>query len=847
MKNQHFTHLFLVSFMVLVQLSNTQDAGGVTEFHVGVILDMETWVAKVSNSCMYMALSDFYSTHADYKTRLVLHTEDSKSDVLGAAFAAMELIKDYEVDVIMGPQRSDQTEFVVDLGSKLHIPVISFSATIPSIYSRSNYFIRTTPDDHTQVKAIASIAQAFRWRQVILVHEDTDYGNRLVPYLINAFQETNTRIACRKAISPSATDDQISVELKELVAMQTSIFVVHMSASFGAEFFLKAKARGMMDAGYVWIITNGLMNVLESMKSNIISSMQGVLGVNPYSQRSNKVESFTSRWRRKFIEDNPDVLDAEMITFGLQAYDSTWALAMAAERIEGLKSSLKDENSTKFLGMKVSQTGPKLLEEIKKTEFEGLSGDFLLVDGQLKPAAIQILNVIGKGGREIGFWTLDQGISREFPFRSDRTYSTSAESFRGIIWPGETTNVPKGWVIPMDGKLKIGVPVHDGFRELVNVTRDPYTNATKVTGYCIDVFIAAIESLDYSIPYEFVPIEREDGSYNDLIDQVYNQSYDAVVGDVTITANRSLYVDFSFPYTDGGVWMIVPLQQPENTKSKWTGLQSTVRTVGFIILIIFIIALLSLSVLEGGLEGIFSTASSHQFIGEVSNALSTISPEYKKKFVSFLSMLTAVLWIFLIIALTVNCMVTLSSMFTIEQLEVTVADFNDLREKGDYVGYRRGSFVYDVLKRSHFDESKLKSYSSPEECHDLLASGSENGGVSAVFDEMPYISIFLSKYCSQYTKVGPTHKTDGYGFVFPLGSPLVSDMSNAVLGVTEGNKLNDIINTWFPPNKTCSEERRWTIPSSTNRTSLLWIIICVVLLSYIFTSSCMVKKKQKQS
>ncbi|KAL5699280.1 hypothetical protein ACHQM5_030208 [Ranunculus cassubicifolius] len=176
----------------------------------------------------------------------------------------MDLLEHLEVQVIIGPQRSSQTEFIVDVGYKAQIPVISFSATIPSIYSRSRYFIQTTPDDHTQVNAIASITQAFRWRKVILIHEDSDYGNRLVPHLIDAFQDTNTLISYRRAISTYASDDQIIEELKELVRMQTSVFIVHMSATFGGQFFQIAKQVGMMTEGYVWIITNGIMNVLET-------------------------------------------------------------------------------------------------------------------------------------------------------------------------------------------------------------------------------------------------------------------------------------------------------------------------------------------------------------------------------------------------------------------------------------------------------------------------------------------------------------------------------------------------------------------------------------------------------
>ncbi|KAL4298271.1 hypothetical protein GQ457_12G019310 [Hibiscus cannabinus] len=37
-------------------------------------------------------------------------------------------------------------------------------------------------------------------------------------------------------------------------------------------------------------------------------------------------------------------------------------------------------------------------------------------------------------------------------------------------------------------------------------------------------------------------------------------NYDAVVGDVTIVANRSLFVDFTLPYTESGVSMLVPIR-----------------------------------------------------------------------------------------------------------------------------------------------------------------------------------------------------------------------------------------------------------------------------------------------
>lgn len=50
------------------------------------------------------------------------------------------------------------------------------------------------------------------------------------------------------------------------------------------------------------------------------------------------------------------------------------------------------------------------------------------------------------------------------------------------------------------------------------------------------------------------------------------QALDAVVGDVTITSNRSQYVDFTLPYTELGMGMVMPIETGK-TKSMWVFLE----------------------------------------------------------------------------------------------------------------------------------------------------------------------------------------------------------------------------------------------------------------------------------
>ncbi|XP_034684069.1 glutamate receptor 2.8-like [Vitis riparia] len=141
-------------------------------------------------------------------------------------------------------------------------------------------------------------------------------------------------------------------------------------------------------------------------------------------------------------------------------------------------------------------------------------------------------------------------------------------------------------------------------------------------------------------------------------------------------------------------------------------------------------------------------------------------------------------------------------MLTVQQLNPTITDINELIKKGKRVGYQYGSFVYEFLIKSmKFDESNLVKYESPEELDELFSKG----GITAAFDEIPYMKIFLAKYCSKYTAVGPTYKFDGFGFVFPKGSPLVADVSRKVLSVTEGTKLLEFEKAWFGQTTSCPE------------------------------------------
>ncbi|GJS00401.1 glutamate receptor 2.8-like protein [Tanacetum coccineum] len=752
-----------------------------TEVGVGVILDIETSLGKMSRSCISMALHDFYQQHDNYTTMIVPHFRDSKQNNVEAASAAIDLLKNDQVMAILGPMTSSQAEFVIEIGNRSKVPIIS-QATSHSLSTSDNpYFIRVAHDSSSQLEAIAEVVKHFEWREVVFVYEDGEYGRSLYSDVMLTF---GTKLMYHTVLYPSSSDDWILKELYKLKTMQTRVFIVHALPSLATRFFKKVNEAGMMEEGYVWIITEVLTSRLHSLDRNDIDSMHGVLGVKSYVPTSNKLTNFERRWKRDFQIQNPDDDVTELDMFRIWTYDTVFALAMALEKVGneiGTSFQRKHKSTTDFDAIGTSEMGPRILPWIQNIRFIGLSGDFHVANGQLQSSIYQIVNIIGTGKNTIGYWTPKSGILKKLNHES--------KGLKAITWPGDSHVVPIGSEIPTSDEnlLRVGVPAIGGFvDEFINAYTDPQTQQVSATGFCVDVFKAVVDVLPYPVKYRFIPFVSLDGkissgSYDDLLQTLSHGKFDAVVGDVTILANRWDHVDFTLPFTEAGVAMIVPIK--DERKSAWIFMKPLEKKVWI-----------------NNRKAFFI----YQDLW--------CGYEHREKLISNLSRFVVIVWVFVVLVLTSSYTASLTSMLTVQQLRPTYTDVSELRNKGELVGYRNGSFVFGMLKKMNFDDSKLKGYSTYEQFDTALKKGSQNGGVSAIVDELPYIRSFLSKYCTKYEITGPIYNTAGFGLAFPKGSPLVPDFSRAVLQVTEEQMMN-ISKQWFEEAASCIQQREPTVTS----------------------------------
>ncbi|KAK2997153.1 hypothetical protein RJ639_024958, partial [Escallonia herrerae] len=84
----------------------------------------------------------------------------------------------------------------------------------------------------------------------------------------------------------------------------------------------------------------------------------------------------------------------------------------------------------------------------------------------------------------------------------------------------------------------------------------------------------------------------------------------------------------------------------------------------------------------------------------------------------------------------------LSSIFTVDQLQPI--EPSEIKS----VGYQEGSFVGDLLPKKYGHHVSLKAYTAIDQYHEALM----NKSVDVIYDELPYVNLFLHKHGSNYTK-----------------------------------------------------------------------------------------------
>ncbi|XP_042753247.1 glutamate receptor 1.4 [Lactuca sativa] len=725
---------------------------------MGIILDMESPIGKSIHSCITMAISDFYALNHSYKTRIVLHTRDSEGDPVKALSAVDHLLKNAKVQAIIGPETYLPSKLLSLFADKAEVPIFSFASSS----SRENpYLFQIKQDESIMAKSIAALVKSFNWRNVIFIHEDTEDGREILPYLAESLQDKNICISYRSAISASATHDSITQELRKIMTFHTTVIILHVSPSLASSLILNAKRLEMVSEGYAWILTEKTVDLLRSTNFTVIESSQGALGFRSYVPPSDRLHILTTKWHNFFYGNNFTSITKEVPVPALWAYDTIWALAESVEKVG------------------VPHNGSMLLHEVLKIRFKGITGDFQLSEGKVLSNGYEIMNAVDNGERRVGYWTLSKGIRRAHPhINIDRLYPSLGSE--AVVWPGGSTTAPKGWVLRAtpSKKLKFGVQNINNFKYFMDIDHDVEKNVTTATGFSADVFYTCICALPYKVPYTFISFDNV--SIDDLVQKVYNEEIDAVIGDSTILANRSEYVDFTATYTDLGVGTLVRIKK----KDVWFFLKPL---LDIYLCLVAIGSLIFNALVVWAIERMNPDSKVSRGTVSPTSFLLTILFAQRDNLSRNLSKFIMFIWFIVLLVLFTSYDAFLTSLLTVEQ-------FESASERG-IVGFHGGDFMKGVtVNNLHFENWNHRPYYSYEAYAHAL---SKDGEADAIVDEIPYIKMFLSRYPGDYALVSSQPITSGFAFIFQKGSPLVEDLSREIARIRLDGTLRSLENKWY--------------------------------------------------
>lgn len=442
-----------------------------------------------------------------------------------------------DVIAILGPQSSVVAHIISHVANELQVPLLSFGATDPTLSSlQFPFFVRTTQSDLYQMAAVAEVVDHYGWREVITIYVDDDYGRNGVSALDDKLAERRCKISYKAGIPPGSEvkrGDILDILVK-VAFMESRVIVLHVNPDSGFMVFSVAQYLGMMGNGFVWIATDWLSSVLDStfpLHMDTMNSMQGVLVLRQHTADSDRKRAFITRWNK--LTDR----SLGLHSYGLYAYDSVWLLAHAIDEffkqggvisfsLDSRIRSAEGSSNLNLEAMSIFNDGTHLLQNILQSDLVGLTGPMRFnSERSLVLAAYDVLNVIGTGVRQIGYWSNYSGLSTVPPetlYGRPPNRSAVNQKLYSVIWPGETLVKPRGWVFPNSGKqLRIGVPIRVSYREFVSQVQG--TEGTDLfKGFCIDVFTAAVNLLPYAVPYRFVPFGdgRENPSYTELVNLI---------------------------------------------------------------------------------------------------------------------------------------------------------------------------------------------------------------------------------------------------------------------------------------------------------------------------------------
>ena len=771
------------------------------------------------------------------------------------AFANIEAV--YEqiyngASAIIGPMTSFTVKATQPLCTGFHVPQLSPYATDPSFdFSPEsyNYLVRMSPSDAIENRAQADFISYFNWTRFAVLTSRNDYGlNGLAVFKDIASHKGWSLVAVESyQVFNNISLVNATKQLFHIRSRGARIVVLNAVASHVRVILRQASDLGMID-GWVWFVSNGAFS-FDGLYDNgqaIPGYLQGIVGVRHSFGRGTEYESFVNMWQASGHQKATlgkvaavgHTFDAVLVT--ARAIHSMLLDGKNITASEGLTLSVHRGNTANS----VNHIGEMLLDYISKVNTSGVM-DHLAFDANRHPvrANFDIVNLRSYGFNKVGTWNVLNGLVME--------------NETEILWSSGKTDVPSDTANSLVNQSLVIVTIEEV--PFVSKLNHPSDEGKYIlSGYCIDLLNKLQEKLRFSYEIYLVP----DGNYgaqdpiskewNGMVREILQGKAHLAMASFTISSERQKVIDFTQPYMDLGLTVLVKTINDEEDVFRFL---HPFKTELWLMIGIT-------SVLVGVFLWFFSTFSPFGFYGRcVQIAHHKVPEEHLKRRntlrlsnsiwstiaylgqsagslhpVSSSGRITVTVWWLAILIFISSYTANLAAVLTMKRFSSPIRSIEDLASQN--------AIPYGTVKNSQpqsfFESSIVPSFVTMWQYmkyhHTLVKSSQEgiervkNENYAFVWDSITLEHTTHTVECGTLTTTGNLFGKIGYGLGLPKDSRYTQQFNQAILKLRQTGFMDILEQRWLYSRKRCNEKGH-TARYSDSQLSLadmagVFVIVC---------------------
>lgn len=314
---------------------------------------------------------------------------------------------------------------------------------------------------------------------------------------------------------------------------------------------------------------------------------------------------------------------------------------------------------------------------------------------------------------------------------------------------------------------------------------------TPVSGYSVDIWHEVARRLGVDTTWTVLP----DLSDEAQLQAVIEGRADLAISALAITAARDAKVDFTVPYFDSGLQILVGNR---GNNPLWTTLRSLaspamLQLFGIGAGVVFVLANI-LWLVERRHNPAFQRPYGRAVLEGLWGVMLVIAtgehgdrdtPRVLKRIV------VGVMWL-LGVVLIAQFTATVTAALTVEQIQSSIQGPGDL--PGKAIATAPGSVAADWLTSMGLP---FVPVTDSEEAYGMLVRGE----IQAIVYEAPQLQYWIAtRGRSMASFVGPVFRPEKYAIAVPVGSPLRKRINEALLSMQEDGTTEEIERRWFARN-----------------------------------------------